>query len=365
MQVSSAILASVFGVWDVTELAEDIIIDYIFNYTDEYNAATEKEKLSIGTEFCDQLLGNMETVDDKLEALDFRVGIFKNTKTLVDALRGYSIDVKTFVIKYNEILKDVMVYDESAGTIVVNSYQMSHEVARGVIVTNSPITMDAMSAFAAGLNIANGVIDLADTMNTAAAVRANQRLFDKNTQLLLRIRDHGNRKYICEAAANVANYMGKGYGNALYSIVKECGMDVAQMSRNLLETFLSMNPYLAALKFVKDIMGNALGINETLIDEYEMLTYDCMSECAAALVRAKVIPEGEHYYCYDMNVQRYMTNLAQLRILGEKKYIEYYTNGIGGWFVNQNRIINDVNARIARVKNNCMNVDVVLDSSIK
>ena len=174
---------------------------------------------------------------------------------------------------------------------------MSHEVARGVIVTNSPITMDAMSAFAAGLNIANGVIDLADTMNTAAAVRANQRLFDKNTQLLLRIRDHGNRKYICEAAANVANYMGKGYGNALYSIVKECGMDVAQMSRNLLETFLSMNPYLAALKFVKDIMGNALGINETLIDEYEMLTYDCMSECAAALVRAKVIPEGEHYYC--------------------------------------------------------------------
>ena len=62
-------------------------------------------------------------------------------------------------------------------------------------------------------------------MNTAAAVRANQRLFDKNTQLLLRIRDHGNRKYICEAAANVANYMGKGYGNALYSIVKECGMD--------------------------------------------------------------------------------------------------------------------------------------------
>lgn len=126
-----------------------------------------------------------------------------------------------------------------------------------------------------------------------------------------------------------------------------------------------MNPYLAALKFVKDIMGNALGINETLIDEYEMLTYDCMSECAAALVRAKVIPEGEHYYCYDMNVQRYMTNLAQLRILGEKKYIEYYTNGIGGWFVNQNRIINDVNARIARVKNNCMNVDVVLDSSIK
>lgn len=364
MQIATAILAATFGVVDLTEIAENIISDYMMNYTKDYDDVVNAERLSIYTENIDRFIGIERYVDDTIEDINSKVSFLRDAKGFLDAIRSYSITVESMAVEYEKIVKQVMVYDSSVDAIFISNYKLSR-ISASLVTSKSPLTMDQLNVFSAGLNIANGVLDIADTISSAAMVRANSKIFDRNIDLLLNIRDYGDRECIRTAAGNIASYLGEGYGDALSSILKSCGMDTLEMTRALLETFVAKDPYIAALLFLRDVFGGLTGIDETLTDQIEMLVYNGMSDQARKLVENNITLEDGSYYTTNDNMTRYLTNLAQIRILGEEKYAEYYTHGIGTWFVDDDQIVANTNYRISRVKRDCLTLGIQLSSNIK
>ena len=59
---------------------------------------------------------------------------------------------------------------------------------------------------------------------------------------------------------------------------------------------------------------------------------------------------GDYYYDQSGDFLRYGTHLAQIRILGEKKYQDFYIHGANSWFNDTDKIKENVKISINNVK---------------
>lgn len=346
-QLASGILAAIYGVWNIEELGRDIMADYFSTYVESFDNVIEKNERAILVENADNLLSVISKIkkarDDLSSIISWKAGV----KNLISVANGYVTNIEEIAVEYTSYVEQIAVYDESAGLFKVTTYSMSN-TSVSVLTSQSPLETSSINGVSIALNVWSGAIDIADTLATFAEVNANAQIFDENMDILLELRDNGKRVYNQNAAADIVNELAEGYGSALAEAI---GDDVAEMTLNIIITIASSNPYIKAVKFVRDTVGMITGVKDTLKYEYQMLTYSDMAYCINNLISNSIYSSGSYYYENTTNVPRYLTNLAQIRILGEKKYEENYTNGVNSWIIDEDTIKSNISTSISLVQN--------------
>ena len=333
-QLDSAFLAVVFGLWNVEELYRDILADYFLDYVDTLEGESEKEERAIFVDIADDFLGTLSDINGVISDVRYYKGFVKGVKNLISVANGYSTSIEAISVEYVKMVQEVSTYYPDAGLVVTSTHSMS-STSVSVLTKNSPLKTGSISGVSIAFNVLGGAIDMADTITTLAAVNANAKIFDENMDYLVELRDNGSRQYMIDAAAKIINTLGEGYGTAMAEALAQ---DTGELTANILITVASANPYVKAVKFLRDVIAHVTGIKESLKIEYQMLAYNCMSYSAKNLISKDSYYSNGYYYSFSDNLGRYLTHLAQVRILGEKKYDSFYSTGANKWFNDEDEI---------------------------
>ena len=248
---------------------------------------------------------------------------------------GYVTNIEELSAEFIKYVEQVITYDANAGVFSISTYSM-RSASVSILTSKSPLAAEKISGSTFTFDLISGALDIADTITTFATINANSAIFDENMDFLMEMRDNGNRAFTKDAAADIINALGEGYGTALASAV---GADIGELTLNMAISIAASNPYVKAVVFVRDVIAQLTGIKDTLKREYEMPTYSDMSLSANRLISDASYSSGSYYYDRTGDLPRYLTNLAQIRILGEQKYEQFYTNGINSWFNDTDKII--------------------------
>lgn len=345
-QLDSGILSAIFGVWNITELARDIMADYFSTYVESLDSTVEQQERVEFVEAGDTFLANFADLKSRIDDARFYKGILSNIKNLISIANGYVTNIEEISAEFVKYVEQAAVYDPSVGTLTLHTTTMSSSSV-SVITSKSPLAMGKINGVSVAFNILSGAIDVADTLTTFAKINANADIFEENIDFLMEMRDYGNRDFTKEAAADIINALGEGYGTALANAI---GADIGELSLNIAMTIASTNPYIKAVQFARDIIAHLTGIKDNLKQEYQMLTYSDMALSANRLINDITSGSGSYYYDRTGDLPRYLTHLAQVRILGEQKYREFYTNGMNSWFSDTDRINTNITASINNIK---------------
>lgn len=165
-----------------------------------------------------------------------------------------------------------------------------------------------------------------------SVTEANKEVFSENMEAIERVGLLSKDKNIKAATDDVMDllaekYMGV-YISAIRSEIVESGMDFA------IGKLASKCGYATVVVAVRDLMNVLLGTKQDLQQMYRILCYSDMCAVYSCIMsmQAEVSMDGVFYYCKGNRVNqfiKYATNLAQLRVLGEKEYFAYLMGD--GW----------------------------------
>lgn len=135
------------------------------------------------------------------------------------------------------------------------------------------------------------------------------------------------------------------------------------------------NPKELTAELLNTLIEKILGNKEDLEQMYRILCYSDMCNIYSMIVpmQVKVSLNGNYYYCEAHREQlflKYLTNLAQLRILGEKEYFAYLKGD--GWltkkldkFFGTDDIERNIGLRINTVKYTAEALELHLSKALK
>lgn len=343
-QIDSAFLATITGVWNTQELYRDILIDYFFSHVDQIDGATQKYLRTMIVENADRLLGMIESGRD----VQSNIGTIKGIKDLINAANGYETSIEALMISYKRIVETVEIYDPNANIFIVSTYKM-REVNMNAVVTHSPLKSFDTSGLKLGLALdaVDGAVDIGDTVMSFAKVQANNQVFEQNLDFLRRMSNYGSRQNLRNAANDVLNTLAEGYGKSMWAAVRD---DIGEMSVNMVVSIASCNPYVGAVVIARDLIDMITGLSDTLEREYKMLAYESMATSADSLVVDSMYAFNGSYFDRTGNATRYLTHLAQIRVLGEEMWKDFYTNGMNSWFQDDQEIIDSFNYVVSSVR---------------
>ena len=120
--------------------------------------------------------------------------------------------------------------------------------------------------------------------------------------------------------------------------------------------------YVAVIVAVRDLMNALLGTKKDLQQMYRILCYSDMCAVYSLVIpmQAEVSADGAFYYCWEHRVNlfiKYATNLAQLRVLGEREYYEYLKGD--GWITKKFEVPEEIKSNIElriNVVRNCAEI---------
>ena len=119
---------------------------------------------------------------------------------------------------------------------------------------------------------------------------------------------------------------------------------------NILISVASAHPYVQAALFVRAVIDKVAGVSDSLKRQYQILTYSGMVDTLQDLLDWEIERKGGFYYSRTGNLDRYLTHVAQLRILGEMKYQEFYSSGANGAFTDQEDLKVQVERSIGNIR---------------
>lgn len=182
---------------------------------------------------------------------------------------GYVTNIEELSAEFIKYVEQVITYDANAGVFSISTYSM-RSASVSILTSKSPLAAEKISGSTFTFDLISGALDIADTITTFATINANSAIFDENMDFLMEMRDNGNRAFTKDAAADIINALGEGYGTALASAV---GADIGELTLNMAISIAASNPYVKAVVFVRDVIAQLTGIKDTLKREYEMPTY--------------------------------------------------------------------------------------------
>ena len=99
-----------------------------------------------------------------------------------------------------------------------------------------------------------------------------------------------------------------------------------------------------------------------------MICYERMTTAIRSLFDNIVTHRSNYYYVADNNIEnlnRYIINLAQLRIIGEKKWCEWQKDeGMLGWFTDNSEAEKTVEKQISAIKDIISSLGLALSSKL-
>lgn len=362
-QIDAAFLDVITGTWNHKEIARDIIIDYFSTHVDQIDGATQKYLRAMIVENADRLLGMIESGKEGFEDIADKVGVVGDIKDLINAANGYETSLDALMVSYTRIVETVQIYDPNANIFITSTYKM-REVNIAAVTSRSPLKsfdISELDKMGLALDVIGGAIDIGDTVMSFAKVQANHQVFEQNLDFLREVSDYGSRPFVKNAANDVLNALAEGYGTTMWSALLG---DTGEMSVNVVITIASCNPYVGAVVIARDLIDMITGLSDRQKRESQMLVYESMATSANSLIVSNMYASNGVYFDRTGNATRYLTHLAQIRVLGEEKWKDAYTNGMNSWFRDDQEIIDSYNYVIGEIRTVARILELPMSSNL-
>lgn len=360
-QVDSAFLGVITGLWNPEGLCRELMIEYFDKYgetTADIDEVSEKISDDIWLDNLDRLLGYVDKIYDGSTQLIKLKGDIKN---LIDVVRGHSVSREVIAEMYFMIVDTLAVYIDDIPVLMIKETTIGK--ATITALKKSPLdTFDTSGLkLSVGFDVVNGVIDIADTVAAMSEVQANYAILSQNIDFLNEMYEYGTRPVIRYAAEDLINSLGEGFEEVM---VEAIGEDIGEMTLSIAKSVVSCNPYVGAVTFVIDMLNLFTGLSDTIEREYQMVCYNSMVDSLDWLISDASNYSSSYRYDSEERLYRYLVHLAQIRILGEKTYIDFYSHGANTWFNDEEEIAEYVNDNIDWIKETAKDLHLTIHKDL-
>lgn len=367
--------AIINGVWNKEELYRDLIIDYYSTYItqDVIDTVTLQEEKDIWYDTLSTFEANVKKYGKVPYETIYNINkliSYVNKVTEAEQLKGDFVNrVSDLVVELNKISEDATeMRFEVAGIPYVKKYADSDLVKK--IIGTSQKTMEKCSD---GLTFIGGIVDICDNVKSLAKVEANKKVFNENIDVLETISSLGSNRNLCAAADDVTDLLAEEYLDVYsHAISGDAGEMIGEL---LVSTLASRVGYVAVVVAVRDVMSLLIGSQTDVQQMNRILCYSDICDAYANKFswKTNLTSNKKYYSCFDIyieDINRYLINIAQIRILGEQEYYAYEKNdGLFAFIVNKSSSLGelkeDINKTILNVKDLSYALKLDLSSSIK
>ena len=194
----------------------------------------------------------------------------------------------------------------------------------------------ASTVLTVACDVLEGAEDIADLRMTYGKIRANFEAYNMYLELLVYVRDHAEDDYVKNAAGDLAGIiLDNAAGEYERQLMLACGKSAAE---TVIDTVLDLgsktNSYIAIAKTFLDLYGETGVTSQSKYNVY----FEVMAELSngSKAILDRYVRLHDQTFSYDRDnvgeVLKYVTQLAQCRIIGEYYFYEYCADNSGaGW----------------------------------
>lgn len=326
--------AIINGVWNKKELYRDLIIDYYSTYVtqDVVDEATLQKEKEMWVDTFTEILEKVNKVSENAEEYRTIYSVTRDINRIISHVNGVTefnqMDAE-LVKRITE--KIVHIYDLSeeatelrfdiAGLPYVKKYLDSDFVKKAV--GGSVKVLDFVSN---GFSVLETGVDIVDTCQSISKIEANKAVFGENMQVIEWLGILTRDRNIKAAADDVMERLSENYMKVYITAI---GKDIGEVLTSAgIDLLAKSCVYVRVLVVIRDGLDILLGTKKDLKQMYRILCYSDMCKTYSMIVplQAKESENGSYYYCEEHRIelfQKYMANLLQLRVLGEKEHFVY------------------------------------------
>ena len=334
--------------WTPVKACKQLCMDYFYDYANNtINVNAEENAKAIIAENTHDTLeainkvikaikGGNKVVDKITEELDKLYILRSQLKTIqkriaaagtlgdegrLDKLADDFIQINKQLEKYG-VFKKISI----KVTDFADKYQHLMNKKNFTRLSNAETIAVAASVFDTSVNIA-------DTVKTYAKLNANTAAYMENLDIIAYLAENGDRKMVRDAANQIYGVFASGFkdynvqlGFAVLHDILMGGTEYA------VSKFVELNPYTKAAKAAYDVLDLLLGMSHKAECIDNSLCWESMIQAVKELALSTLVETRFSYDCKAADhlvSDRYLTHLAQLRIVGEQNFVDYAKNK--GW----------------------------------
>ena len=188
--------------------------------------------------------------------------------------------------------------------------------------------------------------------------------------LLIKL-ENSNVHDLSNAAFETKGILAEKYIESVESIVDDFLMESIEFIDNVIWNFAAFKiPYVNLIAAVRNVSLAVTGVKEDVKQMYRMFCYSEMSLAYIDLFCSKISDSNNRYYNMSEMTENYLTNIAQLRILGEEEQYDFYKNdgifsGLVNIFNNSEEVRENTNASIKYIRKHVNTLHLTLSNNMK
>lgn len=193
--------------------------------------------------------------------------------------------------------------------------------------------MSNAETIAVAASVFDTSVNIADTVKTYAKLNANTAAYMENLDIIAYLAENGDRKMVRDAANQIYGVFASGFkdynvqlGFAVLHDILMGGTEYA------VSKFVELNPYTKAAKAAYDVLDLLLGMSHKAECIDNSLCWESMIQAVKELALSTLVETRFSYDCKAADhlvSDRYLTHLAQLRIVGEQNFVDYAKIRVG------------------------------------
>ena len=329
--------AKIFGVWNKSEIYRDIMSEYFVEYVDEdsMNQCLLKDMVETTADICMQVIG---TLTGGKKNIDLAKDLFE----LVDDINGVKTEAE-FILVFGKVKTQMTEIIEILPDGKVNISCKVITQSNLILITGSEISKQ-IDGFFKKLNMITNIVDSIQLVQGVASININNAVFEANAEILRKVQIEGEDQYARKAAGQILNIIGGNYGREILTLV---GDFEALFLPKIAKKFIKKVPILKGMLAIRDIFDLTFGVSEYIEGVYQIFSYEELGTAAKKLFQEHVdYHQGEFNDIQGNgdNMNKYLTHLVQLRILGEQ---EYYATDFRGAFKRSKEVDQKLKRQIA------------------
>lgn len=367
------ISAAIFGVWNKDEIYRDLIINYYNNYDTEETFEQEemKQQKKNAVEVLNSLLESVKKYS--LDGYDFLNNIYTvknniNGTTSSDAVKeALTMDLSKLFTKIHNASEEATYMRMTTNGLsytkkLKDVSEIKDKVGKG---------MKVVETISKGVTYAGYGMDIVDTIYNLSTINTNNEIFEANLDALTYLIDNSKDTHAKAAALSIRNILAGEY----YKAMSDIAGDIFEMGGELLlKQIASKCIYVEVVIAVRDIIDCLFSISTDTKQMYNIICYHELSSAYIQLFNNQIDSDNKNYYViqYDdkLNYIRYITNLAQLRVLGELEFYNWekydgWASGIMNALINLKDVESNINTQLSDLQTISKLLDLKLSSNIK
>ena len=276
-----------------------------------------------------------------------RTDVLSSSKKFLKSVKEFGDEMETFVgsdmfqqfkgvsAYFSLISNGVSVYSKCMKEHVFSLRSEMESYSRFVKNPAEPSKLKGGTALTVLCDIADGVEEITKIIGTYSQMKANADAYLMFLELLTSIRANSEYEYVASAAGDIVKVVLNEDTNEYFmQLLDECSKTILGTAGTIALDLLSKNPYGAAAKaLIEGYKASGLP-DQAESDIYFETMMEVSENCRKILNRmVRTSTQTFSYYEYDTaNVDKYLIQLAQSRIIGEQYFYEYCAkDNIANW----------------------------------